>query len=120
MNILSIIDSKNYTDDLPVFEKYSVRGIIRRGNLYAMQQSGTGEYKIPGGTVDAGEDFLTALSREVQEETGLLVIPESIQPIGEITECRRDVFDPGMKYICHSLFYFCDVAPETTATSMTE
>ena len=32
-----------------------------------------GFVEIPSGTVEAGEDLLTALAREVQEETGLVV-----------------------------------------------
>lgn len=33
-----------------------------------------GFVEIPSGTVETGEDLLTALAREVQEETGLVVI----------------------------------------------
>lgn len=33
-----------------------------------------GFVEIPSGTVESGEDLLTALAREVQEETGLVVI----------------------------------------------
>lgn len=120
MKNLLVMDSKDYTDDMPVFEKYSVRALICRDGKYAMQMSGAGEYKIPGGCVESGEDFIVALKREVQEETGLILIPASVREIGEITEMRRDVFDASTKYICHSLFYFCDVTDEVTDTCMTE
>lgn len=35
-----------------------------------------GEYKIPGGGMEAGETYVEALAREVKEETGLFIIPE--------------------------------------------
>ena len=39
----------------------------------ALSDSMGGFVGIPSGTVEAGEDLLTALAREVQEETGLIV-----------------------------------------------
>ncbi len=120
MKRLLTLDLKDYTDEMPVFEKHTVRAIILRDGKMSMQLSGIGEYKIPGGGVEGGEDCAVALEREVREETGLLIIPESIEEIGEILEMREDVFNRGVKYICHSYFYFCDVFPETVSTQMTE
>ncbi len=119
MKRLLTMDLKNYTDDMPVFEKHTVRAVILRDGKMAMQLSGRGEYKIPGGGVERDESHVDALLREVREETGLLVIPESIRPVGEILELREDVFQKGTKYVCHSYFYFCDAESETVATSMT-
>ena len=119
MKRLLTMDLKNYTDDMPVFEKHTVRAVILRDGKMAMQLSGRGEYKIPGGGVERDESHVDALLREVREETGLLVIPESIRPVGEILEVREDVFQKGTKYVCHSYFYFCDAESETVATSMT-
>lgn len=119
MNTLFILDEKNYTDDMPVFEKYAVRAIICKNGKYAMQCGKTGEYKIPGGTVEAGETFGEALAREVLEETGLIVIQESIKEIGEVTEIREDAYQKGQKYINHSLIYSCDVQDEIHSTNMT-
>ena len=106
MRTLKTIDSHNYTEDMPVFEKYSVRGVIVRDGKIAVQQSAAGDYKILGGGVEEGETFEQALIREVQEESGLKVIPDSIREIGEIVEKRTDIFDSSMVYVCHSCFFF--------------
>lgn len=119
MKRLLTLDLQNYTDDMPVLEKHTVRAVILRGGKMAMQCSDKGEYKIPGGGVEGSESHTDTLLREVREETGLLVKPESITPIGEILELREDVFDKGVKYVCHSYFYFCEVFDEVVETQMT-
>ena len=108
MKTLLILDKKDYTEDMPVFEKFSTRAVIIRNG------------KILGGGVESGEDLQEALIREVQEESGLVVIPSSIRAIGEIVERRRDIFDPNMVYVCHSCFFFCEAEEEMVATHMTE
>ena len=120
MKRLLTIDLKDYTDDMPVFEKHTVRGVILRDGRMSMQLGSNGEYKIPGGGVEGDESHAVALEREVREEMGLIVIPQTIEEIGEILELREDVFHKGVKYICHSFFYFCDVQEETVPTQMTE
>ena len=120
MQQILVLDEKNYTADMPVFEKTGVRAIIEKDGLFAMQKSSRGEYKIPGGGVDDGETLEEALLREVQEEVGLQVIPESMEELGEILEMRRDIFNKELKYIAHSLHYLCKVKDERVETSMTE
>ncbi len=120
MKRLLTLDLKDYTDDMPVFEKYTVRAIILRDGKLSMQLNDEGEYKIPGGGMEGDENCVDALVREVREETGLLVIPDSVEPIGEILEIRQDVFSKGTKYICHSYFFFCDVEERTVQTQMTQ
>lgn len=119
MKLLFLLDEKNYSDTWPVFEKYAVRAIIFQNGKYAMQRGKSGEYKIPGGTVETGESFLEALKREVLEETGLVLKPDSVKEIGEVTELREDLHKKGQKYICHSLFYHCEVEEQRKETKMT-
>lgn len=119
MRILATFDAKDYGDTVSVYEKYSVRAIIMQDGRLAMQCSRDGEYKIPGGGQEDGEDFAGTLIREVREETGLSVIPDAIVELGEIIELRRDIFDSTKKYVCHSLFYFCKVTGEQEPLKLT-
>lgn len=119
MKRLATFDSKNYQDTVEVFEKYSVRGIILKEGRLAMQCSRDGEYKIPGGGVEEGEDFLQALVREIHEETGLHVIENEVYELGEILEIRKDIFEEKKKYVCHSIFYYCKVGTEQDELRLT-
>lgn len=119
MKILTIFDSKNYDNTTSVFEKYNPRAIIMRDGKLAMQRSKNGIYKIPGGGREGEESFLETLVREVGEETGLVVRESSVYELGEITEIRRDIFDETVKYICHSLFYFCEIEDEQRELNLT-
>ena len=120
MKRLLTLDLQDYSDDMPVYVKHTVRAIIRRDGLIAMQQSSTGEYKIPGGVLEEGESHIQALVREVLEETGLTVKTDSVKEIGEVLELRRDLFDASMKYECHTYFYECDVEEGLCKVHMTE
>lgn len=112
MKILACFDEKNYADTTKVFEKYNIRGIVLLDGKLAMQRSKDGEYKIPGGGIEAEESHVEALRRELREEVGLVLVEGSMKELGEITEIRRDIFDADTKYICHSLFYACEVTEE--------
>lgn len=120
MKILACYDEKNYADTTKVFEKYNIRGIIMVDGKLAMQKSSAGEYKIPGGGMEAGETYESALRRELREEVGLVLVEGSMKELGEITEIRRDIFSPDTKYICHSLFFSCEVTEARLEITPTE
>ena len=119
MKTLFVMDEGDYTDAMPVVEKTTVRALIRKGNLFAMQKSSFGEYKIPGGAPDPGESHEEALIREVREETGLFVKKDSIREIGMTLEMREDALKKGVKFVRRTYFYSCAVEDKIGETSMT-
>ena len=59
-------------------QKLVVGAVIYKNNKFLLLERVLSDFmggyvEIPSGTVEAGEDLLTALAREVQEETGLIV-----------------------------------------------
>lgn len=110
MKRILVMDEKNYSPDLEEIYRVAVRGIIFIDGKLLMIEDDFGEVKLPGGGIDSGEDDYRALLREVKEETGYDVIPESIVPFGEIEEKRLSVYEP-MIWHQISRLYFCDVYP---------
>lgn len=51
----------------------SVKGVLIHDGRVLLLLNERGEWDLPGGRPDPGEDHRTALVREVQEETGLVV-----------------------------------------------
>lgn len=111
MEKILVMDEHDYAENMKEICRVSIRGIIFVGNKLLMIENSFGEVKLPGGGMELNEDDCQALIREVREETGYEVIPESIKPFGEIEEKRLSVYEP-MIWHQTSRLYFCDVYPE--------
>ena len=77
--------------------RVAVRGIIFIGGRLLLIEDNKGEVKLPGGGQDAGESDADTLIREIREETGCAVIPETIRPFGYIEEKRKDLHEESCK-----------------------
>lgn len=119
MECILLMDEKNYAPDLEEIYRVAVRGIIFIDGKLLMVENSFGEAKLPGGGMDAGEDDYQALVREVKEETGYDVIPETINPFGEVEEKRLSLSEPMIWHQINRL-YFCEVYPEQGACDYSE
>jgi len=66
-----------------------VAALIRdpQGRVLLVRKRGTGTFMQPGGKRDPGEDDVTALARELDEELGCRVVPRSVSSLGRF-ECQ--------------------------------
>ncbi len=111
MRLLFEIDTKDYDPCGKAYVRPSVRGIIIRDGKVAMVHSLKYDYfKFPGGGIEPGESFEQALIREVAEEAGLQVIPQSIREYGLVHRvqkgARADIF------VQDNYYYLCDAEAE--------
>ena len=67
------------------------------------------KYALPGGSIESGENHITALKREVLEETGLHIKPTKI--LNVYTSLYKS-FKSGTNYHCIQLFYICELADD--------
>ena len=119
MKRLLLMDEKNYDPDLPEITRDAVRGIVWHKGKMLFIKSSFGEVKLPGGGVEKGESDIAALIREVREETGFEVIPDSVMPFGYVEEKRLSRHEP-MIWHQFSRLYFCEVADVRGKTEFTE
>jgi len=108
MRLLFEMDTKDYDPNGKAFVRPSVRGIIVRDGKIAMVHSLKYDYyKFPGGGIENGESLPQAQVREVAEESGLQVIPESIREYGLVHRVQK-----GQKeamFIQDNYYFLCDV-----------
>jgi len=112
---LGLLDKKDYDEAAPRIIRESARAIVFAEDKIALIFiESEGAYAFPGGSREARETMAEALAREVREEAGLIVRPETIQPFGRIVEIRKDLFVDGIFEQCD--FYFtCAVEAESKA-----
>lgn len=119
MERILILDEKNYPPELDEIRRVAVRGIILMEGRLLLLEDSFGNVKLPGGGMEPGEDDRATLLREVREETGYEVLPESIRPFGEIEEKRLSAWEPKI-FHQFSRLYCCDVARDRGTCSYTE
>lgn len=108
-----IYDEKNYNPEWERVVRKAVRGIILRGDRIALIKSyKEGFYKFPGGGIEEGETQLETLIREVREEAGLQIIPDSVREFGTMREVRAGLFGEEI-FDQTSYFYLADVEEQT-------
>ena len=108
MRMLFTMDAKNYAPDAPLHIRPSVRGIvIRDGKVLMVHSRKYDYYKFPGGGIEAGECRIEALCREVREETGFAVLPNSIREYGMVHRRERD--HDGTTFVQDNFYYLCEI-----------
>lgn len=119
MERLLYLDGENYTDGMPEIRRTAVRGVIFVDGKLLLIEDHKNEVKLPGGGREEGETDIETLVREVREETGCTVIPETVRPFGYIEEKRKS-FNENKIWHQFSRLYFCDVTGERGGTAYSE
>ena len=108
MRSLFEIDTKDYDINGTTVSRPSARGIIIKDGKLAMIHSIKYDYyKFPGGGIEKNEQKESALIREVLEETGLDVIPQTIKEYGMVHRIQKGDYEDV--FIQDNYYYLCDV-----------
>lgn len=94
--------------------RLTARGIIKNNaGLYAVMYAGKFNlYSLPGGGVEEGEDILTALHREILEETGCTC--DHVVELGIVAENRAH-----QDFTTHSHYYIVSTGQNTSPIRLT-
>lgn len=117
MEILFTLDSGVYDESIEVVYRPSARGIIIKDGKVAMIHSALYDYyKFPGGGIEETESPAEAMVREVKEESGLSVIPESIRELGNVHRRSRTAL--GGLFIQDNYYFVCSCKESIGETNL--
>ena len=121
MRRLFEVDLKDYEGCTKVFRRPSARAIILKDDKIALVYA-TNEkyYKFPGGGIHDDEDKKKALIREVREESGLNVIPESIVEYGSVLRRQRSDKDADTIFEQENYYYLCETGDAAGSQNLDE
>ena len=115
MKQLFTIDLRDYNPNGKKFYRPSVRGIIFNddGKVAMIYSQKYHFYKFPGGGIEGNETHLETLAREIKEETGMTLIPESVKEFGEALKIQNgDESGKDTIHIQQNFYYICKVENE--------
>lgn len=119
MRDLFCLDTKDYNPDGKVIKRPSVRAVVaKEGKVLLVYSRKYDYYKFPGGGFKDGENPIEALCREVAEETGYLVLPDTCKEYGRVLRRNRDDYDENGIFEQENFYYFCEISDEMTATNL--
>lgn len=104
------LDLKDYDESMRIYRRKGVRGLIEKDGKFLMVHGKYGDYKFPGGGMKENESLIDTLCREVLEETGFAVLPESAEDFILVHEKRRGIFNDLLDM--DSWYYFCEIGDE--------
>ncbi len=111
MKTLFTMDLKNYGAGWTRFRRDSARAIIhaKKDSLALVYAAKLGYYKFPGGGIHEGEDKIAALIREVQEEVGLIVKPQTVREYGVASRFQKSGLQENTVFVQDNFYYECEV-----------
>ena len=119
MRELFRIDLKDYNINDKQYVRPSARGIIINNGKVAMIYSQKYDYyKFPGGGIEQSENMITALKREVLEETGLSLVDDSIKEFGSVMRIQKSRFNENEIFVQENFYFFCMTYDNITDQSL--
>ncbi len=119
METLFVVDKKDYGEEWSHSVRCAVRAVIFRGGLLAMVYSQRDRYyKFAGGGMEDGESHIETLIREVKEEVGLNVLPETIRELGMVTELKKSDYFADTVFEQQNFYYFCGTDDSVAAQNL--
>lgn len=119
MRLLFDMDKKDYAQCTRSFVRNSARSIIIRDKKVAMIYSVKyGYYKFPGGGIESGENPVDAMIRETREESGLVVLPDTVREYGYVHRIQKSDKDSAECFVQDNYYYLCETADETVSQEL--